>query len=229
MNQNHHNSIDQKKGINSTSADSGALSPSSLTTSATAGFVPSVGQISDPASVARDVLLLVNGHHIQVSRHLATYYHRRKGWLDRFFPTALDSVLADSQLRQAKTDCELNERLLALATQMKFDACREVGEAWVKSLRVGVREQFIAFVTERFQNLKYTIETRRVEFGRYMRDRYRTWESYHDVPELADRYKTSMDREIEQYFEWLDGLLSGFRSIIDEKLGEYNRDPLPPS
>lgn len=229
MDQNHRNSIAENEDRPSMSADINAMHEASISPPTTTGFAPISRQVNDPASVASDVLLVINGHHVRLSQQLAAYYDRKKSWLTKIFPTALDRVLADSQLRQAKTECALNERLLALATEMKYEACREVGEAWVKSLRVGVREQFIVFVTERFQSLKNTIEARRKEFGLYMRDRYKTRETYRDMPELSERYKESMDREIEQYFAWLDQLLSGFQSIIDQKLGEYNHDSSPSS
>jgi hypothetical protein len=203
-------------------------SPAPLPTiSTTTPFAPSIGQLGDPSSVASDVLLVINGHHVAVSQNLAAFYSRRKSWLARLFPSALDRVIADAQLRQAKTECDLNERLLALATDMKYESCREVGDAWVKSLKVGVREQFTGFVTERYEAMKNTIEARRVKFGDYMRERYRTLESYGDLPELASGYRGSMDREIEQYFDWLDQLLASFRSVIDEKVGEYARPSLP--
>jgi len=192
------------------------------TISPTSAFTPSVSQLGNPVSVASDVLLVINGHHVAVNQSLAAYYNRRKSWLARIFPTALDRVIMDGQLRQATTECELNERLLKLAVDMKYESCREVGEAWVRSLKVGVRQQFTAFVTEQYETMGRKIEEKRVNFSHDMRERYRTLEACRDMPEYAARYKVSLDREIERHFEWLDQLLEGFRSVIDEKVGEYS-------
>lgn len=200
------------------------LDPTSAISTTTPGS--HIDQLNDPASVASSVLLSINGHHVRVSQRLAAFYTRRKGWLTKLFPTALDRVFDDSELRLARTDCDLNERLLRLATDMRYESCREVGDAWLKSLKVGVREQFTGFVTERYLVLKRIIEARRIEFGHDIRERYRTLDSYRDLPALAERYGASIERDIEQYYDWLDQLLASFRSVIDEKIGEISRPSL---
>lgn len=186
-------------------------------------------RVDDANAVTSKVLVEIDGHHVEVSRSLADYYARKRSLLVRLFPTKLDKVLQDSQLGQAKTDADLNERMLKLACDLKLAACIETGDAWLKSLKIGVRQRFNDFVTERYASLQATVERRRVEFGEHVRGRYRTLESYRDMPALAAQYEESIGREVESYCIWLDQLLENFRSIVDEKITHYEQPTLPVS
>lgn len=183
----------------------------------------SIGEEGRPSS---RVLRTIAGHHVALSRQLAAYYDRRKSWLARVFPTKLDQVLLDSQLRQARSECELNERILQLACTMKFEACREVAEVWVKSMRVETRETFFRFVAERTEVLQQTIEQHRQNFAEHMAKRYALAESYGAMPEFQTRYKKSIDDEIEASMAWLDDLLDRFRAIVQERVAQYERPEL---
>jgi hypothetical protein len=179
----------------------------------------------DPATSL--VLEGIQSNHVQVSENLQTYVNRRRSFLHKLFPTKLDKVLMDSQLNLARNECELNERLLKLATDLKLEAAREVGDAWVKSLKVDVRQRFIAFITERHVALQNTIEQRRVEFGTHTRQRYQTLETYRDMPVLAARYERGINDDIERYLDWLDQLLERFRNIAHERVVNFERPSLP--
>jgi hypothetical protein len=170
-----------------------------------------IGEDERPTS---RVLRTIAGHHIALTQQLADYYDRRKSWLARIFPTELDQILLDSQLRQARGECELNERVLQLACSMKFEACREVAEVWVKSMRVETRETFFRFVAERTEVLQQTIEEHRQKFAEHMAGRYATAERYRAMPEFHARYRKSIEDEIEAYMSWLDDLLARFRAIV---------------
>jgi hypothetical protein len=169
------------------------------------------------------VLRTIEGHHIELTQQLADYYDRRKSWLARMFPSKLDQVLIDSQLRQSRSECELNERILQLACTMKFEACREVAEVWVKSMRVETRETFFRFVAERTEVLQERIEQHRQKFAEHMAKRYAAVERYGAMPELQARYKISIEDEIEASMAWLDDLLGKFRSIVQERVAQYDR------
>jgi len=67
MGQNHRNSIDQKQELGKIRVASREASQSSPAIPASAGFASSIGQIRDPATVASDVLLHVNGRHVRVA------------------------------------------------------------------------------------------------------------------------------------------------------------------
>jgi hypothetical protein len=183
-----------------------------------------IGEDGRPTS---RVLRTIAGHHIALTRQLSDYYERRKSWFARIFPTKLDQVLLDSQLRQARSECELNERILQLACTMKFEACREVAEVWVKSMRVETRETFFRFVAERTEVLQETIEQHRQKFAKHMADRYATAERYQAMPEFQARYRKSMEQEIEAYMTWLDDLLAKFRSIVQERVAQYDHREFP--
>lgn len=179
-------------------------------------------RIEDAESITSSIRREIEENHTAVSARLERYINRNRSWVSRLLPTQLDRVLRDTQLRQAETEGAFQERLLALATDTKVEAARESTDAWLKSLKVGVRERFFEFISARYQNLQHTVEQRREEFGHHMRGRYRTLESYRDMPELAQRYRKSMDEEMDQYLLWIDGLLDRFRSIVTEKITSYD-------
>lgn len=179
--------------------------------------------IGDEGRPTSRVLRTIAGHHVALTQQLADYYERRKSWLARIFPSKLDQVLLDSQLAQARGESELNERILQLACTMKFEACREVAEVWVKSMRVETRETFFRFVAERTEVLQETIEQHRQKFAEHMSGRYATAERYRAMPEFHARYKKSIEDEIEAYMAWLDDLLGKFRSIVQERVAQYER------
>jgi hypothetical protein len=183
-----------------------------------------IGEEGRPTS---RVLRTIAGHHIALTRQLADYYDRRKSWLASIFPTRLDQILRDSQLRQARSECELNERILQLACTMKFEACREVAEVWVKSMRVETRETFFRFVAERTEVLQQTIEDHRRKFAEHMEGRYATAERYRAMPEFQARYRKSIEDEIEAYMTWLDELLGKFRAIVQERVAQYETREFP--
>jgi hypothetical protein len=187
--------------------------------------------VDEGASGAATSLVLqgIQNNHVRISERLEEFFTRRRPLFQRLFPTRLDKVLADSELNLARTESQLSERLLKLATDLKLEAAREVGDAWVKSLKVDVRQAFIAFITERYDALCNVIEQRRVEFGTRTRERYQTLEKYRDIPPLAGRYEASINKDIEDYLDWLDSLLARFRDIAQERVADFERPALPPS
>ena len=48
-------------------------------------------------------------------------------------------------------------------------------------------------------------------------------EAINAMPEFQARYKQSIDDEIEAYMAWLDDLLGRFRSIVQERVAQYER------
>ena len=179
-----------------------------------------IGEDGRPTS---RVLRTIAGHHIALTQQLTDYYERRKSWLARIFPTQLDKVLLDSQLQQAKRECELNERILQLACTMKYEACREVAEVWVKSMRIDTRETFFYFVADRLEVLQTTIEQHRQKFAEHMGERYALLDRYAPMPEFQARYRKSIEDEIDATLAWLDQLLEKFRAIVQERVTYYDR------
>lgn len=191
------------------------------------GLIPLSVESDHTGPATSQVLQGIQNNHARLSQNLAEFVSRRRSFLHKLFPTKLDKVLSDSQLNMARNECELNECLLKLATDLKLEAAREVGDAWVKSLKVDVRQRFIAFITERHAALQLTIEQRRVEFGAHTRQRYQTLETYKDMPALAARYEKAINDDIEHYLDWLDQLLGRFRDIAQERVADFERPALP--
>lgn len=185
------------------------------------------GTVPDAEAVTSALATLIDGYHQQVSRNLVEYISRNRSWWARLRPTELDRYLKDTQLNQARTEGEYQERLLVLATDNKLAAAKETADAWLKSLKVGVRERFFDFVTERYGSLQMTLEERRREFGAHIRERYDTLASYKDFPELEAGYRRSLANEVDGFFVWVDGLLGRFRSIVDEGVGDYHTPRQP--
>lgn len=179
-----------------------------------------IGEDGRPTS---RVLRTIAGHHIALTRQLADYCERRKSWLARIFPSQLDRILLDAQLQQARDECALNERILQLACTMKYEACREVAEVWVKSMRIDTRETFFRFVAQRLEVLQQQIEQHRQNFAEHMTKRYAALARYSAMPEFQARYRKSIDDEIEATLGWLDGLGDKFRGTIEEKVAQYDR------
>jgi hypothetical protein len=173
------------------------------------------------------VLRTIEGQHVTVSSQVAEFAARKKSLLARIFPIKLDQVLADAQLNAARTDCDLNQRILELACTMKYEACRETADTWVKSLKVENRGEFFKFVSERLLALGQTIEKRRIEFGTHMKQRYVQVDAYADMPEFQQRYKRSIETEVDATLDWLDELLQRFRSIVQERVVQYDQTALP--
>jgi hypothetical protein len=172
------------------------------------------------------VLYFIEGKHHAVSSQLANYANRRKSLLAKLFPTDLDKVLADGQLNAARTACEFNNRMLSLACSMKYGACKETADTWLKSLKVDNRSKFFVFVTAKLLELGETIETRRTDFAEHIGRRYAHAKQYESMPEFHARYLKSIDKETDDTLLWLDELLSQFRGIVQERITQFDQTAL---
>ena len=175
------------------------------------------------------LLRVVEEHHQEVSSRLASYSERRKNFLQRLFPTELDRVLMDAQLNEARTDCELDQRILSLACSIKFEACKEAADTFIKSLKVENRGAFFDFVSARLLELQDKLEKHRIELGDQIRRRYSQAETYADMPAYQAVYAKSIQNEFESTLLFFDELLAGFRGIIKERVAQFDQTAIPAS
>ncbi len=173
------------------------------------------------------ILQTINGNQVQISEQLAKYYARNKTFLARLFPTGLDRVLSDGQLNLAKSQVDLDLRVYALAATMKYAVCREVAESWVKSMRVETKGAFFTFVTGKMEELRETIEQRRITFGDHVKKRYATLETLGEIPVFQEEYRESVENEIKAELGMLDDLLEKFRATMQEGLEKFEKPALP--
>ena len=101
--------------------------------------------------------------------------------------------------------------------------------AMSRELKVGNQERFTAMILDKHESLRRTVESKREGFLADMDAAYANAERYAHRPWLMDRAVTSLQQEITQFFEWIDGLLGDFMNISTQRLDEYRKAESSPA
>jgi hypothetical protein len=164
------------------------------------------------------------GH--DVSNKLGDIAARKRSFIERLFPTETDKILNDNQVKLARNECELTQRLHAIACAARYEACHEAADAWIKGLRLETRGALSTFAAEKVEALRISIEQRRQNFAAYIAERYVTAERYHNISAIYNRYLASIETELAGEFEWLDTVVTKYRSAVAEGLEQYGKRAL---
>src|SRR5437773_1140206 len=95
--------------------------------------------------------------------------------------------------------------------------------AMSRELKVGNQERFTSMVLDKHESLRRTVQAKRDGFLADVDAAYTNAERYAHRPWLADRAITSLQKEVEQFYTWIDGLLDDFLSISKQRLDEYRK------
>jgi len=158
--------------------------------------------------------------HTEVSHQVKEFMRREVGLIGRLFPGKMQRLLTDAQLMNAKTELEFRHKLLELHVDFNLAALNEKYETYLKVIKVEFRQQFIAFVTQRQEQLRREIEERRKAYVTDDTERWTFYQQHQDLPS-AQYYWQSIQDETAKYFEWLSKLLTDFQNIVDERIHSY--------
>jgi hypothetical protein len=166
---------------------------------------------------------VLKSNHEQISTEVREFARHEVGLLGRLFPTKMARLFNQQELLNAKTELEFRHRLLQLHVDFQLATLNEKYETWLKVIKVEFRQQFIAFVTQRQQQLRREIDERRKDYVRDDKDRWDFYQQYKELP-AGIYYWESIQEETIQYFDWLNKLMSDFQNIVDEKIKSYLND-----
>lgn len=159
-------------------------------------------------------------NHFEISERVAGYFRQEVPLLRMFFPTKLQKLVKDAELREAKTELEFKQALLSRAIDFELEAIHEKYEVWAKVLKVQFRFQFSEFVTAREAELRQTIDQRREGYLEGAQKRQELYEKYRGL-QAAEHFRNSIETEDQEYFLWLDRILTNFRSIVEERIKKF--------
>lgn len=166
---------------------------------------------------------VLKSNHEKVSIEVRDFARREVGLLGRLFPNKMARLFNEQELLNAKTELEFRHRLLQLHVDFQLATLNEKYETWLKVIKVEFRQQFIAFVTQRQQQLRREVDERRKDYVRDDKERWAFYEEHKDLP-AGEYYWQSIQEETVNYFDWLNKLMKDFQSIVDEKIKSYLND-----
>ncbi len=163
---------------------------------------------------------VLKSNHEQISQQIQEFMRREVGLIERLFPGKMQRLVKETQLLNAKTELEFRHKLLELHVEFNLAALNEKYETYLKVIKVEFRQQFIAFVTQRQQQLRREIDERRKDYLGDDTERWNFYQEHQNLPS-AQLYWNSIQEETMNYFTWLNRLLNDFQNIIDEKIKSY--------
>jgi hypothetical protein len=164
---------------------------------------------------------VLTSNHEQISGQVKDFMRREVGLIGRLFPGKMQRLISQSQLMNAKTELDFRHKLLELHVEFNMAALNEKYETYLKVVKVEFRQQFIAFVTQRQQQLRREIDDRRRDYVEDDTERWEFYQKHQNLPS-AQHYWQSLEQETMTYFEWLSKLLTDFQNIVDEKIRSYH-------
>lgn len=135
-----------------------------------------------------------------------------------FTKRQLHALVRDAHLNEIKSEVDFRLRLHELASDFTLQALSEKYNGWLKAIKVGYREQIIDFVLLREEELRQKVHARRYRFLEDTRKNYENLERYKDLRSVARRYEQAIEREQDDYYEWLRELVDYFKNIINEHI-----------
>jgi len=164
------------------------------------------------------------GIHNNVAQAVHQLQEKQRGFISRFFTEkGLTKVLQDQKIQSVRDFAEYQRTAFRLATDTKLDMAHSMCLAMSRELKVGNQERFTAMVLDKHESLRRTVQSKREGFLADMDAAYDHAERFAHRPWLADRAITSLQKEVEQFYAWIDGLLDDFLSISKQRLDEYRK------
>ena len=162
--------------------------------------------------------------HTQAAQYVAALESKQRGWISRYFTDrGLTHVLQDAKVQTVKDFSEYQRNLFRLATDARLDMAHSMVLAMTRELKVGNQQRFTAMVLDKHESLRRTVQTKRESFLDEMDVALANTERYSHRPWLMDRAVASHQKEVEQYFDWVDQLLNDFMKLTQERLAEYRK------
>jgi hypothetical protein len=130
-----------------------------------------------------------------------------------------DQRIAQHDLAQCDTVCTFLEKKLALETDALYLRCQDDVNVWLARHRIASRGDLIDFATRELQGLKNTLEERRDEFTKYLRQRTQRLQRNADLELLVEAEVADMQAELQQHLTFLRELEELFRAAVKERIG----------
>ena len=173
----------------------------------------------------KDFQDLLQKNHQVVGSKVTGLLQQNFSIVEKFFTKRdLAKLVNNANLQEAKTEIDFRHNLLSLSADFKLQALTEKYDDWLKVIKVEYRQQFTAFVTERQEQLRQTIYTRRATFLKDIRKEYETLEENKDLPTVYAPLKAQIELETGEYFSWLNSLMKNFMDITEQKISDYNKE-----
>jgi hypothetical protein len=183
---------------------------------------PGLPRMSLPSSPRPDPL---------AQRMIASVQHVRQGDVDvanrprslreRLFGTKGRREKRLEELDYNRTDavCTLLEKEIALQCEALYLRCKDEVDNWLVAHRITSRRELIEAVTAQLDELKATIEDRRVSFNATVRRRMERLQDNQDMELLVDAEIEDMRSEIVEHLAFLRQLEEHFRAAVKERIG----------
>ena len=166
----------------------------------------------------------VNGTHAQAAERLQVIEERQRGLFTRLFvERGLSKVLQEARIQEVKDFQAYRASLFRLATDTKLDMAHTMCLAMSRELKVGTQQAFTSMVLDKHESLRRTVQQKRDAFLEDIDAAFSNAEKYAHRPWLMDQAVGSLQREVGQFFTWVDQLLEDFLNISKERLDEYRR------
>ena len=171
-----------------------------------------------PITFPSEIAAVIDENRVNVDRNFQDYLERNRSFLHRIFPTKMDRLLCDAEMRRAQTDCDRHLRMLELAYATKYEACEEQANAWLQTQKVETRTRVAGHLAANLITLAQEIETHRQGYATHISQRYDNLERFSIHPNLRLAMEDSINQDIAKTINWLDSLLEGYRSIHLERV-----------
>ena len=192
--------------------------PSSTGTAGNNALATSLGVSTEVITKA------INGTHVQAAERLQQFEERQRNLFTRIFvERGLAKVLQDARIQEVKDIHAYRAALFRLATDTRLDMAHTMCLAMSRELKVGTQEAFTTFVLDRHENLRRSVQQKREAFVADIDVALSNAEKYAHRPWLMEQAIGSLQREVGQFYKWVDQLLEDFLNISKERLDEYRR------
>lgn len=172
----------------------------------------------DPGNLSGALESVHSGHLSSVQK----LQQKERSFLSRILlERGLTKEIEQHRTTELKQYHQYRSDMIKLAADTKLEMCHEACLKMTRELKVSNRQVFSDFVTARHEELRRTVDCRVENFLADTDNAYSLAQKYEHRPVLAKRYIESIERSIEQYFHFIEGLLDNFINIARERVNQY--------
>ena len=160
---------------------------------------------------ANEIVKHLNNSHPTTAR-LAT---QNRSFLSKLFPTKLDAILKESELRQAKTESEFREKALQIVKRAQLQSIREMYNQYLIKGKGDLRQDRTRFFAEQSETLEREINKITNAFYTEIQRQHEAMEKL-SLPFLREKEEARIMASVDRYLEAVDKLMSDFNNILFE-------------
>jgi len=147
----------------------------------------------------------------------AAMISRNRSFLGKLFPDKLDTVLYNSELRQARTETEFREKALKIVKSAQLHSIREMYNQYLIKGKGDMRRDRTRFFAEQYEELEREINHITTAFYTEIEHQYRAMEKL-SLPFLREKEEARIIAGVDRYHEAVNKLMSDFNNILFEDI-----------